>query len=201
VPGTYQPPAELTRQLLAFARKQTISPKVLDLNNTIEGILRMMGRLIGEDIQLDWRAGQNLGPVFADATQIDQILANLCVNARDAISNVGTITVASGHRHIDAGDTTVPQGTPPLRQRDILRALLAERSARSAHRSRATVRLTRNAKGDVQPEVLVEVSDEEAGEAIAKAQHEATRVFDALCLVYSLGATPPNGAGGGGHDA
>jgi hypothetical protein len=95
----------------------------------------------------------------------------------------------------------VPQGTPPLRQRDILRALLAERSARSAHRSRATVRLTRNAKGDVQPEVLVEVSDEEAGEAIAKAQHEATRVFDALCLVYSLGATPPNGAGGGGHDA
>lgn len=89
----------------------------------------------------------------------------------------------------DGEGNGVPTGTPPLRQRDILRALLAERAAKSSHRSRATVRLTRNAKGDVQPEVLVEVSDEDAGEAIAKAQHEATRVFDALCLVYSLEAT------------
>ena len=83
--------AELTRQLLAFARKQTIAPKVLDLNRTIGEVLRMVRRLIGEDIRLDWRPGQGLGPVFADATQIDQILANLCVNARDAINNVGTI--------------------------------------------------------------------------------------------------------------
>jgi two-component system cell cycle sensor histidine kinase/response regulator CckA len=105
--------AELTRQLLAFARKQTIAPKVLDLNKTIEEILRMVKRLIGEDIRLDWRPGQDLGSVFADATQIDQILANLCVNARDAISNVGTITVASGSRSVIAGDTAVPQGTPP----------------------------------------------------------------------------------------
>lgn len=88
----------------------------------------------------------------------------------------------------------VAAATPPLRQRDVLRALLAERAARASHRSRATVRLTRNAKGDVQPEVLVEVSDEDAGDAIAKAQSEATRVFDALCLVYSLGATPTGGA-------
>jgi PAS domain S-box-containing protein len=105
--------AELTRQLLAFARKQTIAPKVLDLNETINEILRMVRRLIGEDIRLDWRPGQDLGPIFADATQIDQILANLCVNARDAIHNVGTITVASGVRHIDAGDMNVPQTTAP----------------------------------------------------------------------------------------
>jgi two-component system, cell cycle sensor histidine kinase and response regulator CckA len=105
--------AELTRQLLAFARRQTIAPKVLDLNKTIEEILRMVRRLIGEDIRLDWRPGQDVGPVFADAAQVDQILANLCVNARDAINNVGTITVASGNRYIAVGDTTVPQGTPP----------------------------------------------------------------------------------------
>lgn len=80
---------------------------------------------------------------------------------------------------------------PPLRQADILRALLAERAARAAHASRATVRLARNAKGDVQPEVMVEVSNEDAGEAIAKAQAEARETFDALCLVYAIGAVSP----------
>jgi CheY-like chemotaxis protein len=98
---------------LAFARKQTIAPKVLELNHTIAGMLGMVRRLIGEDIRLDWRPGQNLWPVFVDATQIDQVLANLCVNARDAIGNVGTITVASGNKVIGAGDASVPQGTPP----------------------------------------------------------------------------------------
>jgi two-component system cell cycle sensor histidine kinase/response regulator CckA len=105
--------ADLTRQLLGFARKQTIAPKVLDLNKTIAGILEMVRRLIGEDIRLDWCPGQNLWPVFVDATQIDQVLANLCVNARDAIGNVGTITVASGNKVIGAGDTSAPQATLP----------------------------------------------------------------------------------------
>lgn len=79
----------------------------------------------------------------------------------------------------------------PLRQAEILRALLAERLARSASTSRATVRLTRNAKGDVQPEVMVEVNGEDASEAITRAQTEARETFDALCLVYAIGAVTP----------
>jgi nitrogen-specific signal transduction histidine kinase/ActR/RegA family two-component response regulator len=85
--------AHLTRQLLAFARKQTISPKVLDLNETVEDMLKMMRRLIGEDIDLLWKPGRDFWPVKVDPAQIDQILANLCVNARDAISGVGKVTI------------------------------------------------------------------------------------------------------------
>jgi PAS domain S-box-containing protein len=85
--------ADLTRQLLAFARKQTIAPKVLDLNDTVGGMLKMLRRLIGEDIHLAWMPGANLFPVKVDPSQIDQILANLCVNARDAIEGVGKITI------------------------------------------------------------------------------------------------------------
>ncbi len=85
--------ADLTRQLLAFARKQTVAPKVLDLNETVEGMLKMLRRLIGEDIDLVWLPDSDLWPVKMDPSQIDQILANLCVNARDAIEGVGKITI------------------------------------------------------------------------------------------------------------
>jgi PAS domain S-box-containing protein len=85
--------ADITRQLLAFARQQTAAPKVLDLNDSIEGMLKMLQRLIGEDIDLAWRPGANVWPVKIDPSQIDQILANLCVNARDAISGVGQVTI------------------------------------------------------------------------------------------------------------
>ncbi len=88
--------ADLTRQLLAFARKQTISPKVLDLNQTVEGMLKMLRRLIGEDIDLTWLPAADPWPVKVDPGQIDQILANLCVNARDAISGVGKVTIETG---------------------------------------------------------------------------------------------------------
>ena len=84
---------EITRQLLAFARKQTIAPKVLDLNETVEGILKLLRRLIGEDIDLAWLPGAALWPVKMDPSQIDQILANLCVNARDAVTDVGKVTI------------------------------------------------------------------------------------------------------------
>ncbi|NTW48582.1 MAG: PAS domain S-box protein [Chlorobiales bacterium] len=83
----------LTHQLLAFARKQTIIPKVLDLNDTIDSMLKLLSRLIGEDIELEWKPGPNLWPVRIDPTQVDQILANFCVNARDAISGVGHVTI------------------------------------------------------------------------------------------------------------
>ncbi len=85
--------ADLTRQLLAFARKQTVAPRVLDLNETISGMLKMLQRLIGEDISLNWLPETYLWPVKVDPSQIDQILANLCVNARDSISDIGSITI------------------------------------------------------------------------------------------------------------
>lgn len=85
----------LTRQLLAFARRQTIDPKVIDLNETIDGLLKMLQRLIGENISLVWRPAESLWWIKMDPSQIDQILANLCVNARDAIHDVGTISIAS----------------------------------------------------------------------------------------------------------
>jgi PAS domain S-box-containing protein len=96
--------ADLTRQLLAFARKQTVSPKVLDLNHTVEGMLKMLGRLIGEDLTLVWQPGADLWPVMMDPAQIDQMLANLCVNARDAIADIGKITISTGMKTITVDD-------------------------------------------------------------------------------------------------
>ena len=93
--------ADLTRQLLAFARRQTIQPKVLDLNDTVAGTLKMLRRLIGEDIDLVWMPGAGLWPVKVDPSQIDQILANLCVNARDAIAGVGQVTIETANRALD----------------------------------------------------------------------------------------------------
>ena len=93
--------ADLTRQLLAFARKQTIAPRVLDLNDTVAGMLKMLRRLIGEDIELAWLPGAGVWPIKADPSQIDQILANLCVNARDAIDGAGHVTIETGNVTLD----------------------------------------------------------------------------------------------------
>ncbi|MBZ0109201.1 MAG: PAS domain S-box protein [Candidatus Scalindua rubra] len=92
---------DITRQLLAFARKQTITPVVLDLNQAVEKMLRMLRRLIGENINLGWRTAANLWPVKIDPGQIDQILANLCINARDAITDTGKITIEMGNAAFD----------------------------------------------------------------------------------------------------
>ena len=89
--------ADITKQLLAFARKQTIAPKILDLNEVVEGMLKMLRRLIGEDITLAWLPAQTeLGQVKIDPSQLDQLLVNLCVNGRDAIAGVGRIAVETG---------------------------------------------------------------------------------------------------------
>ncbi len=88
--------ADLTRQLLTFARKQIIDPRKLDLNHTVENMLSMLRRLIGEDIDLSWEPARKLWPVKMDSSQVDQILANLCVNARDAIAGVGKLTIETG---------------------------------------------------------------------------------------------------------
>ncbi len=93
--------AELTRQLLAFARKQTVCPQVLDLNDTISGMLKMLHRIIGEDIEISWKPAENLWPVKMDTSQIDQILANLLVNARDAISDTGSVVIETENAVFD----------------------------------------------------------------------------------------------------
>jgi len=106
--------ANLTRQLLAFARKQTIEPRALDLNETVSGMLKLLQRLIGEDINLVWQPSPNLWLVNVDPSQIDQILANLCVNARDSIANTGKITIETTNNLIDeafcAQHTYIQQG-------------------------------------------------------------------------------------------
>ena len=105
--------ADLTRQLLAFARKQTIEPRVLDLNTTIEGMLKMLRRLIGEDIDLAWLPGAGLGSVKMDPAQIDQVLANLCVNARDAIIGVGKVTIETENAELDQAYCSAHAGFIP----------------------------------------------------------------------------------------
>jgi CheY-like chemotaxis protein len=85
--------AKLTRQLLGFARKQTVIPQDLDLNVTVAGMLKMLRPLLGEDVDFVWLPGAAHYQIKIDPTQIDQILANLCVNARDAITGVGKITI------------------------------------------------------------------------------------------------------------
>jgi len=94
--------ADLTRQLLAFARKQTIIPQIIDLNEIISRMHKMLQRLIGEDIGLKLQAAPDLWPVKIDPSQIDQIMANLCVNASDAINGEGIISIEIGNSTFDA---------------------------------------------------------------------------------------------------
>jgi len=93
--------ADLTGQLLAFARKQTVAPRILDLNETVEGMLKMLKQLTGESVELNWEPAPDLWPVRMDPSQVDQILANLCVNARDSIDDIGKITIETGNTTLD----------------------------------------------------------------------------------------------------
>jgi signal transduction histidine kinase/CheY-like chemotaxis protein len=92
---------KLTRQLLTFARCQSVAPMVLDINQAVEGGMKMLNRMIGEDINLLWQPGKDIWPIEIDPSQIDQILANLCVNARDAISSVGEIIIETTNIEFD----------------------------------------------------------------------------------------------------
>lgn len=93
--------ADLTRQLLAFARKQTINPEALDLNDVVTGMLKMLQRLIGENINLIWNPAGLLWSVKMDPSQVDQILVNLVVNARDAIGKEGRINIETANKNCD----------------------------------------------------------------------------------------------------
>jgi len=93
--------ANITRQLLAFARKQTIAPKIINLNESIESMLKMVRRLLGEDIDLIWKPAFNPWSIRIDPTQVDQVVANLATNARDAISGNGIITIETNNVMLD----------------------------------------------------------------------------------------------------
>lgn len=102
---TAQRSAALTRQLQIFARKQSVMPRELNLNQSIEGMATMLRRLIGEEIQFIWRPTANLGLVKMDPGQVDQILANLCLNSRDAIRKAGQIVIETANEALDAEAT------------------------------------------------------------------------------------------------
>ncbi len=93
--------ADLVRQLLGFARRQMVVPRVLDLNDTVGNMLKLVGRLIGEDIDLQWRPAEGLWPTNLDPSQVNQILVNLCVNSRDAIHGAGKIVIETANAVLD----------------------------------------------------------------------------------------------------
>lgn len=98
---------EITRQLLGFARKQTVEPQVLELNHAVDEMLRMLRTLIGENIEVCRRASDAAAKVLIDPGQLNQILVNLCLNARDAISDKGMITIETAVEKVSAGDKVV----------------------------------------------------------------------------------------------
>jgi PAS domain S-box-containing protein len=106
--------ATLTRQLLAFSRKQVLAPKVLDLNATVAGVHKILQRLIGEPIALVMAPGPHLGRVKADPGQIEQVIMNLAVNARDAMPDGGQLTVETANLDLDEISALHP-GAPPGR--------------------------------------------------------------------------------------
>lgn len=91
----------ITRQLLAFSRKQIISPKPVDLSNLLDSMEKTLLRLIGEDIEFSFHARENLPKVKIDPSQVDQILMNLAINARDAMPQGGRLTIETGEASID----------------------------------------------------------------------------------------------------
>jgi two-component system, cell cycle sensor histidine kinase and response regulator CckA len=107
--------ASLTRQLLAFSRKQVLQPRIIDLNDVVIDMQKMLARLIGEDISLDVSLGKDLAHVRADPGQLQQVLLNLAVNARDAMPRGGTVRIETKDALIDATFTKLHPGSRPGR--------------------------------------------------------------------------------------
>src|ERR1039457_5247120 len=91
----------LTRQLLAFSRKQVLEPQVLDPNQTVRNMVKMLRVLIGEDIELVTNLSDQIGRVQADPGQLEQVIMNLAVNARDAMPNGGKLIIETQSCHLD----------------------------------------------------------------------------------------------------
>ena len=107
--------ASLTRQLLAFSRQQMLQPQVLDLNAVVGDVIRMLARLVGTDIQVQFVPAPDLRPVHADRGQVEQVLMNLGGNARDAMPDGGFLRIATANRTVSAEDA---EGLPGLRPGD-----------------------------------------------------------------------------------
>jgi len=105
--------AALTRQLLAFSRKQVLTPITLNLNSVVSDLSRMLPRLIGEDIDMAFMPGEQLSSIFADRGQVEQVLMNLIVNARDAMPHGGKITVETNNKKLDEKYTRHRRGVVP----------------------------------------------------------------------------------------
>ncbi len=106
--------AALTRQLLAFGRRQPAHVTRLDLNGVVAGMEQLLARLLGEDVRLAFRPGA-ARPVRADATHVEQVVLNLCVNARDAMPDGGVLTVCTGAVDLPAADPVAHPDVPPGR--------------------------------------------------------------------------------------
>ncbi|MBU1073382.1 PAS domain S-box protein, partial [bacterium] len=91
----------LTKQLLAFSRQQVLRPANMDVNVAVEDMLKLLHRVIGEDITLEFKPGYEIGVIHADQGQIEQVLLNLCINARDAIEGQGRITIRTANADLD----------------------------------------------------------------------------------------------------
>jgi len=105
--------AELTKQLLAFSRKQVVQPRILDINKTISDEMLLLQKLIREDIKLTFIPDYDAGQILMDPSQIDQILVNLVVNARDAIEGSGDITITTANADLDEGYCQTHRGASP----------------------------------------------------------------------------------------
>jgi CheY-like chemotaxis protein len=105
--------SHLTRQLLAFSRRQLVQPTVLDLNSVVSNVERMLSRIIGEDIELTMALDPTLGRVRADPGQIEQILMNVSVNARDAMPSGGKLTIETANVELDGEYPRAHAGVTP----------------------------------------------------------------------------------------
>ncbi|HJS48560.1 MAG TPA: PAS domain S-box protein [Gemmatimonadales bacterium] len=114
--------AELTRQLLAFSRRQVVAPRVVDLNGVIDGVATMLRRLLGEDITLEFDLAEALVPVYADAAQLEQVIVNLAVNSRDAMPRGGRLSIRTRMRPPPPD----PRGLPAALARDGQVVLMVE---------------------------------------------------------------------------
>lgn len=113
----------LTRQLLAFSRKQIVDPKVVDLGALVADVQTLVGRLLGEDIELDIEAEAGLGQVRVDPGQLEQVVVNLCVNARDAMPTGGSLRIATSNVELDAASLV---GHEPLEPGRYVRLVVSD---------------------------------------------------------------------------
>lgn len=108
--------ANLVRQLLAFSRRQTLQPKMLDITDVLAELSNLVRRLIGENIELKMTHGRDLGVVKADQGQLEQVFINLAVNARDAMQKGGKLTIQTSHVTIDRANPIARNLMPPLEE-------------------------------------------------------------------------------------